>query len=145
MTLIFQPPLTPYVAKMLGIAEDLPPFPKQKQKGPLAVLCSRSYTFLQRLDYVVEWTENHNLENILLLHCPEDKYSEKFLKEVQEVAEVRFKSINNRISSENRKELNFKFLGRPAHWKRILNHLWPKEMSLLSLSGQKCWIIVWRM
>ncbi len=114
LTLMIQPPLTPYVAKKLGVAEDLPPFPKQKQKGPTAVLCSRSYTFLQRLDPVVDWAQKHHVENILLLHCPEDKYSEKFLKEVQEVAEVRFKSINDHLSSENKKEFNFKFLGRPG-------------------------------
>lgn len=114
LTLILQPPLTPYVAKVLGVATDLPPFPEQKQKGPTAVLCSRSYTFLERIDKVVDWTLKHHLENILLLHCPEDKYSEKFLKEVQEVAEVRFKSINERLTGENQREINFKFLGRPG-------------------------------
>lgn len=114
LTLIIQPPLTPYVAKALGLAQDLPPFPKQKQMGSLAVLCSRSYTFLQRLDHVVDWAQKHHVENVLLLHCPEDKYSEKFLKEVQEVAEVRFKSINDRLSEGNQEELNFRFLGRPG-------------------------------
>ncbi len=114
LTLLLQPPLTPFVAKALGIAEDLPPFPKQKQRGPIAVLCSRSYTFLERLERVVHWGEKHHVENVLLLHCPEHKYSEKFLKEVQEVAEVRFKSLNERLSAENKKEINFKFLGRPG-------------------------------
>lgn len=114
LTLVFQPPLTPLVAKLLGVATDLPPFPKQKQKGPVAVLCSRSYTFLERIENVVEWTFKHHVENILVLHCPEDKYSEKFLKEAQEVAEVRFKSINERLTGENKKEINFKFLGRPG-------------------------------
>ncbi len=114
LTLIIQPPLTPYLAKALGIADDLPPFPKQNHGGPVAVLCSRGYTFLQRLDFVIEWALKHHVQNVLLLHCPEDKYSEKFMEEVREVADVRFKSINNRLSGENIKELNFKFLGRPG-------------------------------
>lgn len=114
MTLVIQPPLTPWVAKKLGIAEDLPPFPKQQNRGPVAVLCSRGYTFLDRIENVVDWCLKHHVSNVVLLHCPEDKYSENFLKEVREVAEVRFKSINNRLGNENRQELNFKFVGRPG-------------------------------
>ena len=114
LTLIVQPPLTPFLAKFLGIARDLPPFPKQNEKSPTVVLVSRSYTFLERIDRVVDWALKHHVENVLLLHCPEDKYSENFLKEVFEVAQVRFKSINNRLAGENKKELNFKFIGRPG-------------------------------
>lgn len=114
LTLIVQPPLTPYIAKKLGIAEDIPPFPQQRKKGPMVVLCSRSYTYLQRLNHVVDWASKHHVDNVTLLHCPEEKFSQGFLKEVEEVANVRFKSINDRLASENKKELNFTFLGRPG-------------------------------
>lgn len=114
LTLVLQPPLTPFVAKALGVAQDLPPFPQQKHKGPVAVLCSRGYTFLERLEGVVQWCLKHNTENIIILHCPEDKYSEKYIQEVQEVAEVRFKSVSEALSSANKPSISFKFLGRPG-------------------------------
>lgn len=114
LTLIIQPPLTPLVAKKLGVACEMPPFPKHKQGGALAVLCSRSYTFLNRIDHVVDWCEKHNVENIVLLHCAEDKFSEKFVKEVKAAAQLRFKAINEKLAGENKKEINFKFLGRPG-------------------------------
>jgi len=114
LTLIIQPPLTPYVAKLLGVADDMPLFPKQKQRGPLAVLCSRSYTWQQRIDLVVDWAQKNCVENISLLYCPEDKYNEKVLMKVQEAATVRFKSVNAKLRSENKKELNFCFICRPG-------------------------------
>ena len=114
LTLIILPPLTPAVAKFLKIAEDMPAFPVAKQKGPVVVLCSRSYTFLERIETVVEWSIKHHVENILLLHSAEERYSEKFLKEVEEVAEVRFNSINDRLTSENKHPINFQFLGLPG-------------------------------
>ncbi len=137
LTLAVQPPLPPYVAKFLGVADDLPPFPHQNHKGPIAVLCSRSYSFLERIDKVVEWAHKHHVENILLLHCPEDKYSEKFLQEVQEVAEVRFNSINERLTGENKKELNFTFLGRPGTLEENIESLVEKGDVSIVFVGSK--------
>ena len=114
LTLILLPPFTPAVAKLLKIADDMPAFPVSKQTGPVAVLCSRSYTFLERIEQVVEWCEKHHIENIMLLHCPEERYSDKFLKEVEEVAAVRFNSINERQTTENKHPINFSFLGFPG-------------------------------
>jgi NhaP-type Na+/H+ or K+/H+ antiporter len=137
LTLMVQPPFTPMVAKALGIAEDLPPFPKQKSQGPIAVLCSRGYTFLERIETVVEWCLKHGVANIVLLHCPEDKYTEKFMTEVREVADVRFKSINNRLSNENRKEMNFKFLGRPGKLEENIESLLSADEVAIVFVGSK--------
>lgn len=137
LTLIMQPPLTPFVAKKLGIAEDLPPFPKQHSRGPVAVLCSRGYTFLDRIETVVEWCLKHGVSNVALLHCPEDKYSEKFLQEVREVAEVRFKSINSRLSNENRNEMDFKFLGRPGKLEENIESLLTADEVAIVFVGSK--------
>lgn len=137
LTLILQPPLTPFVAKKLGIAEDLPPFPKLKSKGPVAVLCSRGYSFLERLDTVVDWCTKHHVENLTLLHCPEGKYSEEFIQDVSNVAKVRFKSINDRLSGENRQELNFSFLGRPGKLEENIETLIEKDEIAIIFVGAK--------
>ncbi|MGL5830851.1 MAG: cation:proton antiporter [Candidatus Altimarinota bacterium] len=114
LTLVIQPPLTPLIAKKLDLAKDLPSFPKQAQKGPVAVLCSRGYSFLDRIEAVVDWCEHHGTENILLLHCPEEKFANKFNEEIKKVADKKFQNINSKLSEENQPIINFKLLILPG-------------------------------
>lgn len=114
LTLIIEPPLTPLLAKKLNLAQDLPAFPKQIQKGPVAVLCSRGYSFLERLEAVTDWCEHHSTENILLLHCPEEKFSKKFTNEIKQVADKKFANINAKLIEENKSPFNFKLLVLPG-------------------------------
>ncbi len=114
LTLLVQPPLTPLVARLLGIAIDTPPFPASRQKGLIAVLCSRGDSYISRMDAVVEWAEKHAVPGILLLHCPEAKYSEAFLKATEAKARELFADVNARLAGEGRKEMTFSFVGRPG-------------------------------
>lgn len=110
-TLILQPPFTPHVAKFLKLARDLTDLPHENRKGPVVILCSRGYSFLGRLDQVLAWASRHHIVNITLLHSAEDKYSEKFVNEVKEVAAVRFRSINKKLEKKRKPQFNFKFMG----------------------------------
>jgi NhaP-type Na+/H+ or K+/H+ antiporter len=114
LTLIVQPPLTPLVARILGVAENAPAFPKRASKGAIAVLCSRGHSFVNRLDEVVEWADRHQLKNITLLHCPEDKYTEQYIKGIQKEAEKLFTKIHANRTAENKSKITFEFLGRPG-------------------------------
>ncbi len=114
LTLIIQPPLTPLVAKALKIAQPAGAFPKRHAKGPVAVLCSRGRSFVTRIDRVVEWCDAHHVTNIALLHSPEGKYSTKFIKEMQKMAEDLFQKINKNRNADGKKTLNFEFIGRPG-------------------------------
>ncbi len=112
LTLVVQPPLTPWVARTLGIAEVMPPFPATAHKGPVAVLCSRGDSFVTRLDTVVEWCRKHAVKSILLLHCPESKYSEHYIGQVQTKAEAQFIDINRQLEESGDKPMDFEFIGR---------------------------------
>lgn len=114
MTLIIEPPLTPLVAKSLGIAFDVPSAPRRKHAGPVAVLCSRGYSFPERMRTVVEWAKNHAVDNIALLHCPEEKYSDAFVGGVRKRAKSLFADMNRELAEEGRKEINFEFLCGPG-------------------------------
>lgn len=114
LTLTIEPPFTPFIAKMLGIARENPPLPVRKHHGPVAVLCSRGYSFPERMKTVVDWAQQHAVENVALLHCPEERYSEEFVQDVQSRAETIFREINERNAAEGRKELNFEFLCGPG-------------------------------
>lgn len=114
LTLTIEPPLTPYVAKKLGIARETPPLPERKHQGPVAVLCSRGYSFPDRMKTVVQWAKAHSVENIMLLHCPEERYSEEFVAGIQKECDALFHSINDKLVSGGEQELNFEFLCGPG-------------------------------
>ncbi len=115
LTLIVQPPFTPLVAKFLGIATDMPPFPvNTHQRGPTAVLCSRGWSFLDRLRSVTDWAVGHGVKSVTLLHCPESRYSERFKEDVETQANALFGAINAALESEGKKPLDFTLVIRPG-------------------------------
>lgn len=114
LTLIIEPPLTPLVAKKLSVARDIPVLPRQKHHGPVAVLCSRGYSFPERMQTVVDWAKLHSVENIVLLHCPEEKYTPEFIADVRDRANKLFAALNHKQETDGLKEINFEFLCGPG-------------------------------
>lgn len=112
LTLIVQPPLTPLVARLLGIAIDTPPFPPSRHKGAAAVLCSRGDSFLARMDAVSTWALKHGVPNVLLLHCPEGRYSQRYIGQMEKKAKALFDATNANLSEKGLKKLQFEFIGR---------------------------------
>lgn len=110
MTLIIEPPLTPLLACKLGLAKDASRQTKRKHNGPVAVLCSRGFSFPERMDTVVDWSLKHGVDNIALLHCPEERYSQEFVSDVKKRAEALFLGINKQQVQQGKRELNFEFI-----------------------------------
>lgn len=114
LTLIVQPPLTPVVARLLGVADNAPAFPARKAKGAIAVLCSRGQSFKDRLEDVVLWADAHGVRNVTLLHCLEHKYSESLVADIQREAEELFTRIHANRATDEKKAITFEFLARPG-------------------------------
>lgn len=112
LTLIVEPPLTPMVARLLGIATDVTSFPVSKHKGPLAVLCSRGLSFMDRMDTVVAWAQKHAVDHVILLHCAEAKFSEELSVKTERQANELFTNINERLVREGGKKIAFTFVSR---------------------------------
>jgi len=114
LTLIIEPPLTPFMAKKLCVAKDIPVSRKRKHEGPVAVLCSRGFSFPERMNTVVAWAEQHSVENVMLLHCPEEKYSEEFAQDVRKRAEELFKALNSEKDRDGKRRMSFEFVCGPG-------------------------------
>jgi cell volume regulation protein A len=114
LTLIVEPPLTPALARWLGLAGKQGDVLPRKHSGPVVVLCSRGYSYKERLQTVTEWSQQHSVEHVVLLHCPEDKYTQEFMHEVRDEAMKQFRMINTRLVNEGKRELTFEFLGGPG-------------------------------
>lgn len=63
--------------------------------GPSVVLCSRGYSFEKRLREVVKYAEHQKIPHVIILHCPEKKYSETLVQEVTVRAQRLFSTMNN--------------------------------------------------
>lgn len=97
LSLIIEPMLTPYVAKKLWVAEIMADEdsldPEKISETSSVMLATRGYTFLDRIDTVVDWSKNHQIRNIIVLLCLENKYSEQEEKKVHDAALKKFASI----------------------------------------------------
>lgn len=137
LTLIVQPPLTPYVAKKLGIAKDASAFPKRHAKGPIAVLCSRGKSFVRRIPTVVEWADQHGVDNVTLLHCPEEKHSDDYLAGIHIEAQAIFTNMNAVRIEEGLREIHFEFLGRPGLLQDNIQELVKEDGVAIIFVGEK--------
>lgn len=79
-------------------------------KGPAVVLCSRGFSFERRLERVVEYARRSGVRNILLLHCPERRWSEPLAREVSQRAGRLFDELNGRQHDLEEDELTFELL-----------------------------------
>lgn len=114
LTLTIEPPLTPLIARKLKLATEAPTLPERQHHGPVAVLCSRGYSFPERMRTVVDWCQQHAVHNIVLLHCPEERFTLQFVEDVHQRAQVLFDEHNERLTSTGQKDINFEFICGPG-------------------------------
>lgn len=110
-TLIIEPPLTPYVAKYLGVGELIKDEDKIsiKHDKPVVVLASRGYSFVKRMERVFNLAMARGVNKIILLHCPEDKYTDELEINAKKKAEIFFEELKNKF---NRNDFQLEFVGR---------------------------------
>lgn len=126
LTLIIEPPLTPVVAKWLKVAETIEDDKKINVNGgkdPFVVLGSRGYSFIDRLEKVVEWAEKHQINKVVLLHCLEDKYSDEREQKTTEIAQTEFKKINANRESLGLEKMDFRYISRKGFLQENIDQL----------------------
>lgn len=84
--------------------------PLRSSKGPAVVLCSRGFSFERRLEKAVEFAQRNHIRNVLLLHCPERRYSEPLAREVELRAERLFEECNGHLREMGEDGLTFELL-----------------------------------
>ncbi len=112
-TLIIEPPLTPYVAKKLGVAEET----KDTEElvlptSPAVMIVSRGYGFIKRLTEVCDYASKNNINKVVVLLCLEQKYTEELEKSIREAAFDAFRKENKKLVDNDQSEIKFKFISR---------------------------------
>lgn len=115
LTLIIEPPLTPWVAERLKVAspiEDTEAIDMSEAGVPSVVLGTRGHSFLKRLQFVADWAVRHDLKGLVVLLCLEDKYSKELEKEIEEQAKKEFERMNKELKRKKKPGLAFSFISR---------------------------------
>jgi cell volume regulation protein A len=112
-TLIIAPPLTPMVAKKLGVADTMEDEEKiELPTEPSVMIVSRGYGFTRRLHILSDFAITYNINKVLVLLCLEEKYTEELEKKIKEAAHNAFRIENKRLKDSGKKELEFIFISR---------------------------------
>ncbi len=78
--------------------------------GTSIVLCSRGYSFEKRLKEVVKYAEHEKIPHVIILHCPEKKYSDALVQEVTIRAQQIFSTMNNLLAQRGSAPLCFELV-----------------------------------
>ncbi len=115
LTLIIEPPLTPWLAAKLKIAEpisDTNDLDLDEGDKPFVVLGSRGHSYKERLPKVVDWADTHRISRIVLLHCLEDKYTLALADKIRLEADQEFAKINTERQTSGKPVLDFDYVSR---------------------------------
>lgn len=125
LTLIIEPPLTPFVANFLKVAtpiEDAEAI-DLSDTVPSVVLGTRGHSFLKRLQFVTDWAVRHNLKGVMVLLCLESKYSKELESEIEAMAKKDFEAINKQLKKEKKSPLVFTFISRKGFLQNNISKL----------------------
>lgn len=105
MTLIVEPIFTPWLALKLRVAKPMQDTePMELAVSSIALLVSRSNSFVGRLPKVVDWAKRHQVPNVTLLLCLEDSYTIEREAEIKSLAKQHFAQLDPAIT--------YKFISR---------------------------------
>lgn len=113
LTLIVEPPLTPFVAKFLKVATPIEDEANiQLSNSPSIMIVTRGFGFMQRLREVSDYASKYDIRKVIVLLCLESKYSEDLEKEIERQAKDKFKEENLRLFNDGRDEIEYEFISR---------------------------------
>ncbi len=134
LTLLIEPPLTPWMAHKLKVAMAMSDdVDITIAEGPTVVLTTRGYSWVERLPKVVAWAKNHGVERILLLLCLENKYDLTVAHGIELSAQEKFAALNHDLCAAGHKPLNLAFLSRKGFLEQNIRELAKHEKHIVAI------------
>lgn len=133
MTLLIEPPLTPFVARLLDVAEPIKQsdvVSKDLSDKPFVVLGTRGFSFLRRLPFVVEWAQKHHISKIVILLCLESRYTKKLENEMHHKLNAIVKDLHLQQTAEGKSKIEIQFISNKGFLQENIKHLAEHEQDL---------------
>ena len=136
-TLIIQPPLTPYVGRLLKIGTPI----GEEDEGELrlnspdalVVLGSRGHSHPKRLPYVTEWASNRGINKVALLLCLEDRYEPELLAKLEDEARQQFESINKAREAAGNPAMKFEIVSRSGFLQKNIDDISRTQRNVIAI------------
>lgn len=125
-TLIIEPIFTPWVAKRLGVAEEIGDSKKVEiqQKGTVTILGSRGDSFLNRLQLTSEWaSQNTASHQVIVLLCLENNHTPEEEIRIRNLAENEFVKVNQYLSDKGLSQVTFSIISRKGFLENNLSEI----------------------
>ncbi len=139
-TLIVQPPLTPLVGRLLKVSVEMKDENALKVNNPdeqFVVLGSRGNSFVKRLPAVIDWTLRNGVGHLIVLHCPEENYTEKKEKETTKLAQKEFKKWEKKLEGQGSPSIHFEFITRQGYLQNNIAALKTEKSLSVAFVGRK--------
>lgn len=133
LTLIIEPPLTPWIAQKLGVAEPISPNDVAvitKTGDPFVVLGTRGYSFGRRLPQVVDWATKHGIARVVILLCLENRYSSSLVAKLKKEAAKLAKEIDADMQSKHQPAVTIELVANKGFLQENIDHLAETEKDL---------------
>lgn len=134
LTLIIEPILTPWVAKKLQVAEEISDTKKATIGGKsTVVLATRGHSFLPRLQLAADWAAKHNITELSILLCLEDRFNPELEIDIKNQAEHEMEKINTRLQQQSLSALSLAFVSRKGLLQENIEQLSEKNNSIVAI------------
>ncbi len=135
-TLVTEPPLTPWVAKKLGvaevIAEDQPQLNGNEGEA-FVVLGTRGETYKRRLPMVAQWASEREIRKVIVMLCLEYKHQPELEHRIQEEATKVFVDVNETLQGQGKKPLAFSLVSSAGFLQENISFLGQHEPHLVAI------------
>ncbi len=134
VTLLVEPPLTPWLANRLKVAMAIGDDSDIKMaEHPTVVLATRGYSWVERLPKVVAWAKDHGIERVLLLLCLEHGYDPAVAHGIELSAQEKFTALNHKLSAAGQRPLSLSFLSRKGFLEQNIRELAKHEKHIVAI------------
>lgn len=135
-TLVIEPPLTPWVAKKLGvaevIAEDQPSLNGDGGEA-FVVLGTRGETYKRRLPIVAQWASERDIRKVVVMLCLEYKHQPELEHRIEEEANAIFEEVNQSLLAQGKKAITFSLVSSAGFLQENIAYLGQHEPNLVAI------------
>ena len=118
-------------------AVDGAPSSTQCKTDIAVVLCSRGYSFEDRLQEVTNYARHNGIGHVLVLHCPEKKYSDAYVAEIAGRADRLFSRMEQHLTQRDAPDIRFELISKQGRLEDNLSALIAERNIRMVFVGMK--------